>query len=88
MPFAIIIVRILFVACMVFILGYVFGNFSKSRSLTTITRIASVLVIGLFIAANAVMFRFAGWRNGWRHDRHHQHYEMRCDNHNDSLINR
>ncbi|MBL7696534.1 MAG: hypothetical protein JNK79_00175 [Chitinophagaceae bacterium] len=86
MPFVfLILIRILFVACMVFILGYVFGNFSRSKSLTTITRIASVVAIVLFIAANALLFRFAGWRHG-EHG-HRQHYEMQCDQKKDSLDN-
>ena len=55
----IILSRILFAACMVFIIGYVFGNFSKRPVLKTITKVASILVIVLFISANA--FRFGGW---------------------------
>jgi hypothetical protein len=58
----IILTRILFVACMVFIIGYVFGNFSKNATLRIITKIASMLVIALFIAANIFFFRF-----GWHH---------------------
>jgi hypothetical protein len=60
MFFAIIIIRILFVACMVFIIGYVFGNFSKSKSLTMLSRIAAVLAIVLFISSNILLFRFGG----------------------------
>ena len=55
----IILTRILFAACMVFIIGYVFGNFSKKPVLTTLTKVAAVLVIVLFISATA--FRFGGW---------------------------
>ena len=55
MFFGIILTRILFVACMVFIIGYVFGSFSKKRALTTIARIASILIIVLYMAANAFM---------------------------------
>ena len=61
--------RILFVASMVFILGYVFGNFSKSTTLKTITKVASLLVIVLFFAANAFFFRFGGWRHAGNHYR-------------------
>jgi hypothetical protein len=63
--------RILFVACMVFIIGYVFGNFSKSATLKTITKVASVLLIVIFISANVFFFRFGGWNghnyNGKEH---------------------
>jgi hypothetical protein len=53
MPVAIIIlIRILFAACMVFIIGYVFGNFSKNATPRTITKFASILAPVLFIAAN------------------------------------
>jgi len=60
----IILTRVLFIACMVFIIGYVFGNFSKSRTLTRITKVASILAIVFFILANIFLFRFGGWRNG------------------------
>jgi hypothetical protein len=60
-PF-IIILRILFVACMVFIIGYVFGGFSKRPSLAVITKVAAILLIVLFIASNAFLMR-----SGFRH---------------------
>ena len=60
----IILIRILFVACMVFIIGYVFGNFSNKAILSNITKVASILVIVLFIAANIFLFRFGGWHHG------------------------
>ncbi len=61
MYFAIIILlRILFAACMVLVIGYVFGNFSKSAKLTTLTKVASILAIVLFISANIFLFRFGG----------------------------
>ena len=70
MPFGIIVlIRILFAACMVFIIGYVFGNFSKKPQLVAITKVASILAIVLFISANVFFFRFNGrhgyqqWRN-------------------------
>jgi hypothetical protein len=63
MPFGfIILIRILFAACMVFIIGYVFGNFSKNATLATITKVASILAIVLFISANIFFFRFGGLR--------------------------
>ena len=53
----IILIRILFVVCMVFIIGYVFGNFSKRTTLSNIAKVASILVIVLFISANIFLFR-------------------------------
>ena len=64
MFFGIILSRIVFIACMVFILGYVFGNFSKSRTLTRITKIASILAIALFMVGNIFLLRSGGWRHG------------------------
>ncbi|MGN6292329.1 MAG: hypothetical protein ACTHMV_06235 [Chitinophagaceae bacterium] len=58
----IILSRILFIACMVFILGYVFGNFSNSQVLTRITKVATILAIVLFIIGNVFMFRVRSWR--------------------------
>jgi len=55
-PF-IIIVRLLFAASMVFIIGYVFGGFSKKRSLTRLTKVAAILLIVLFVAANLFFMR-------------------------------
>ncbi|PSL44358.1 hypothetical protein CLV51_106224 [Chitinophaga niastensis] len=60
----IIIIRILFITCMVFIIGYVFGGFSKKKSLTTITKIATILAIVLFIAANVMLMRMAFMHHG------------------------
>jgi hypothetical protein len=37
---------------MVFIIGYVFGGFSKKPALATITKVAAILVIILFVATN------------------------------------
>lgn len=54
---AIIIIRILFIACMVFIIGHVFGGFSKKPALTVITKVAAILLIVLFFATNAVSMR-------------------------------
>lgn len=62
----IILIRVLFAVCMVFVIGYVFGNFSRSAALTTITKVASILAIVLFISANIFLFRFGGW--------HHQNF--------------
>jgi hypothetical protein len=71
MPFVIIIlIRVLFAACMVFIIGYVFGNFSKSAALRTIAKIASILAIVLFISANIFLFRFGGWNHGSFNGKH------------------
>ncbi|HSV12588.1 MAG TPA: hypothetical protein VLI68_17560 [Hanamia sp.] len=65
----IILIRILFAACMVFIIGYIFGNFSKKPTLAAISKVASILAIVLFISANIFFFRFNGWHhrnNGWK----------------------
>jgi hypothetical protein len=69
MFFAIILSRILFIASMVFITGYVFGSFSKSKTLTVLTKISTILAIVLFVSANVFFFRFAGAGHGW-----HGHY--------------
>jgi len=49
---------------MVFVIGYVFGNFSKNATLKTITKIASILAIVLFISANVFLFRIGSWSHG------------------------
>jgi len=40
----IILTRILFAACMVFIIGYVVGNFSRNPALTRVTKFAATTV--------------------------------------------
>lgn len=84
MPFVLIILlRILFAASMVFIVGYVFGGFSKRPALVTITKIAVVLSIVLFIATNALSMRAGAWRG------RHQHFQQDCGwNQQDSLNSR
>lgn len=77
-----ILIRVLFVASMVFIIGYVFGHFSRNRTLRTLTKVASILLIVLFIGMNALFFRFSG-RQGWRH---HAAYGWHCEA--DSTIHR
>ncbi|HWB26657.1 MAG TPA: hypothetical protein VG738_14330 [Chitinophagaceae bacterium] len=59
--------RVLFAACMVFIIGYVFGGFAKKPALTTLARVACILVIVLFIATGAFFFRGGGWHGGFCH---------------------
>lgn len=66
-----ILTRILFVASMVFIIGYVFGNFSKSKTLTRFAKLASILVILLFISANIFMFRVGRWMGNHHYGHHH-----------------
>lgn len=53
-------IRILFVACMIFIIGYIFGGFSHKPVLASLSKVAAILVILLFIAVNifAVQWRF------------------------------
>ena len=67
----IILIRILFAACMVFVIGYVFGNFSKKPTLAAISKVASILAIVLFVSANIFFFRSNGWHHGnyyWKDD--------------------
>jgi hypothetical protein len=64
-----IVIRILFAASMVFIIGYIFGGFSKRPGLTRMAKIAAILIIPLFIAVNGLYMRsyfghFHG-RNHW-----------------------
>lgn len=63
----IVVVRLLFVACMVFIVGYIFGGFSKKRSLTRLTKIATILIILVFIATNIFFMRQAFHRANGGH---------------------
>lgn len=65
-----ILTRILFAACMVFIIGYVFGGFSKRPVLAKFARIASILVIVLFISSGVFFFRGGGWRHGAYNNNH------------------
>jgi len=69
----IILLRILFIVCMVFIIGYVFGAFSKNRTLTVFTRVAVILAIVLFISANIFAFR-----SNRGYGRHYAAREGRC----------
>ncbi|MBC9930919.1 hypothetical protein [Chitinophaga qingshengii] len=69
-PF-LILIRILFAASMVFIIGYIFGGFSRKRTLATISKVAAILVIVLFIGMNVLLMWTAfhrdghgGWRGG------------------------
>lgn len=73
----VIIIRVVFIACMVFILGYVFGGFSKKPALNVITKISAILLIVLFIAMNALFMRatfghFHGRGSWYRCDSLHQ----------------
>ncbi|SEJ01603.1 hypothetical protein SAMN05216327_105290 [Dyadobacter sp. SG02] len=70
--------RILFVACMVFIIGYIYGPFSQRRGLTIAARIAAIAVIFAFILMNIFAFRAGPFRGG--PPRHHAHWEH-CDDH-------
>ena len=82
-----IVLRVLFVTSMVFIIGYIFGNFSQRRTLAIFSKIAAVLVIVLFFATTGLSMRFGGWR-GYRDHRGQPHYEH-CDRIlADSTVNR
>lgn len=74
MGFGILIVlRILFIACMVFIIGNIFGGFSKKPALRTLGRVAAILVIALFFISNVLIMRMAFAHNNgngpWCHYR-------------------
>ena len=73
MFFSIILIRILFATSMVFVIGYVFGNFSKTKTLATISKVAAILSIVLFIAANGILMHFGGWHRGY-------HNQYNCHN--------
>ena len=80
-----ILARLLFIASIVFILGYVFGNFSRSARLTRITKVAAVFLVISFIAANAFFFRFnRGWRYG--NFRNNYRYENNCVQKDTSVV--
>lgn len=53
-----IISRILLVACFVLIIGYLFGSFATSKTLTVLTKIAAILLLTGFIISNIFIFRF------------------------------
>lgn len=72
-----IVLRALFVACMVFIIGAIFGNFSQRRTLAIFSKIAAGLVVVLFFVTTGLGMRFGGWR-GYRDQRGVYHYEH-CD---------
>lgn len=62
---------LLFIACMVFIIGHVFGSFSKKKTLVTITKVATILIIVLFIGSRIFFVRnmhHRGWCP-WNEDR-------------------
>lgn len=81
MFFGFIFLRILFIACMVFILGYVFGPFSKKLVLRRITRVAAVLVIVLFFLSNMLTMR-AAWSGHFQDRRHALQERGWCGQHN------
>lgn len=77
--------RILFVACMVFIIGYIYGPFSQRRGLTIAARVAAIAIIFAFIMMNIFAFRggpsHGGTSHGgyWSHcdDGHHHRIEAK-----------
>ncbi len=75
--------RILFVACMVFIIGYIYGPFSQRRGLTIAARVAAIAIIFAFIMMNVFAFRAAShgggpWQQGhWSHcDEGQNHHKI------------
>lgn len=61
------IIRILFGVCMVFIIGYIFGGFSKKPGLAKAAKVAAIFSIVLFIALNIMLMRFAFSRANGQH---------------------
>ena len=59
----IIFLRISFAACMVFVIGYVFGSFAKNATLNVLSKIAAILAIVIFITTNVALMRFG--HHGW-----------------------
>ncbi|WP_207511022.1 hypothetical protein [Longitalea luteola] len=68
-----IVLRVLFVACMVFIIGAIFGNFSQRRTLAIFSKIAAILVIVLFFATTGLGMRFGRWNPA------NHYYNERCE---------
>ena len=73
---AIILVRVLFTTCMVFVIGYVFGGFSRRKNLALISKIATVLSIVLFIAANGILIRYGGRFHGFHNRSNHCYNQL------------
>ncbi len=71
MLFLMISLRVLFIASIVFVIGYVFGNFAATPALKTLTRIAVILIIVIFIGMNI------GMRAAWRHGHGQRGYGQR-----------
>lgn len=78
--------RILFAACMVFIIGYIYGPFSKRRGLTIGARVAAIAIIFAFIMMNIFAFHEHAPRPGrWQQRglgdhcsaRHHEDHELK-----------
>lgn len=72
-----ILICLLFIACMVFIIGHIFGSFSRKKSLVTLARVATILVIVLFVGSRVWMARASRHGYGWCpwHDAHHAYYQ-------------
>ncbi|MCC6287817.1 MAG: hypothetical protein IT249_08025 [Chitinophagaceae bacterium] len=77
--FVFIISRIVIAACLVLILGYVFGNFSTKPLLVKLTKVASILVLVGFIMGSIFILRFRSVkhegnisRSGWCQYQHLQ----------------
>lgn len=55
--------RILLLIGLIFIVGYVFGDFSKNKALSTITKVSTLLLLTGFLISSVFMFRFGGPRH-------------------------
>src|SRR5690606_5511358 len=68
----IILLRVLFVACMVFIIGYIFGSFGTRPALSTLSKVAVILVIVLFGAMNILFVRSTFGSHRYGRDGYHR----------------
>lgn len=73
--------RILFVACMVFIIGYIYGPFSQRRGLTIAARVAAIAIIFAFIMMNVFAFRAVSHGGPWQRGGHWSHCDDDHDHH-------
>ncbi|MBZ4190849.1 hypothetical protein [Niabella beijingensis] len=64
-----IISRLLLIACFVLVIGYIFGSFATNKTLSTLARVAAILLLVGFIASNIFFFRFRNGNAGF-HNRH------------------
>lgn len=71
--------RLLLIASMVFIVGYVFGSFAKSKTLTKITKVATILIIVIPILTGVFFARGGGRFHRGDHHANHACYFQHPD---------